>query len=181
MEELIRQAFMHVDGLAQHVYDGHYDLSGPTGEIILRDCWESTVEPDWTITMHMWPVPEPEPSKDDLDAMLGDILASDRKPKAPAKGGKKGAKIPVVSDKRKKGASKGHGSIPVPPPPPSAPMAMDFDDPRFFGEVPHIIDVPGPDERPKKAGSSKRPQSGIFSSWMSGSRPGPSKPKKKPS
>ena len=177
MEELIRQAFMHVEGLAQHVYDGHYDLSGPTGDIILRDCWESTVEPDWTITMHMWPVPEPPPAED-LDAMMDDILAGSAGPKPAKKPGKKGAKISVVPEKKKKGASRGHGMIPPPPPPaPSAHHQMDFDDAALFAEVPHIIEVPGPDERPKKTG--KRPPSGLFSTWMSGGRSVPSKSKKK--
>ena len=59
MEELIRQAFLHVDIIGPHVADGHYDLVGPNGEIILPQVWESTVQPEWAITMHMWPMPEP--------------------------------------------------------------------------------------------------------------------------
>jgi hypothetical protein len=35
IEELIRQAFAHVDVIGIHVADGHYDLIGPNGEIIL--------------------------------------------------------------------------------------------------------------------------------------------------
>ncbi|KAI1942341.1 hypothetical protein LOZ57_005365 [Ophidiomyces ophidiicola] len=58
MEELIRQAFLHIDVLGQHVADGHYDLIGPNGDIILPQVWETVVEPDWSITMHMWPIPE---------------------------------------------------------------------------------------------------------------------------
>ena len=61
MEDLIRQAFLHVDVIGPHVADGHYDLVGPTGDIILPQVWETVVEPDWTITMHMWPIPEPPP------------------------------------------------------------------------------------------------------------------------
>lgn len=61
MEELIRQAFLHVEVIGPHVAEGHYDLVGPTGEIILPQVWETVVEPDWTITMHMWPMPEPPP------------------------------------------------------------------------------------------------------------------------
>lgn len=61
MEELIRQAFLHVDAIGPHVMDGHYDLLGPNGEIILPQIWETTIEPDWSITMHMWPIPEPRP------------------------------------------------------------------------------------------------------------------------
>lgn len=58
MEELIRQAFLHVDVIGQHVADGHYDLIGPNGDIILPQVWETVVEPDWSVTMHMWPIPE---------------------------------------------------------------------------------------------------------------------------
>ncbi|TGO21138.1 hypothetical protein BPAE_0238g00090 [Botrytis paeoniae] len=59
MEELVKQAFRHVDVIGPHVNDGHYDLLGPTGEIILPQVWESVIEPGWLITMHLWPMPEP--------------------------------------------------------------------------------------------------------------------------
>ncbi|KAJ4357664.1 uncharacterized protein N0V89_002240 [Didymosphaeria variabile] len=61
MEELIKQAFLHVDVIGPHVHEGHYDLVGPDGEIILPQVWETVVQPDWAITMHMWPMPEPPP------------------------------------------------------------------------------------------------------------------------
>jgi hypothetical protein len=60
---MIRQAFLHVDVIGPHVRDGHYDLMGPYGEIIVPQVWETTIEPDWSITMHMWPMPEPETSE----------------------------------------------------------------------------------------------------------------------
>ncbi len=56
MEELIKQAFLHVDVIGPHVQEGHYDLIGPNGEIILPSVWEKVVQPDWAITMHMWPM-----------------------------------------------------------------------------------------------------------------------------
>ncbi|EMR81323.1 putative tpr repeat protein oca3 protein [Botrytis cinerea BcDW1] len=59
MEELVKQAFLHVDVIGPHVNEGRYDLLGPTGEIILPQVWESVIEPGWLITMHMWPMPEP--------------------------------------------------------------------------------------------------------------------------
>lgn len=61
MEGLIKQAFLHVDVIGPHVLEGHYDLIGPDGEIILPQVWESMVQPDWAIAMHMWPMPEPPP------------------------------------------------------------------------------------------------------------------------
>lgn len=66
MEDLIKQAFLHIEVIGPHVAEGHYDLVGPNGDIILPQVWETVVEPDWTITMHMWPIPEkpkdPDPS-----------------------------------------------------------------------------------------------------------------------
>ena len=93
MEELIRQAFQHVDVIGQHVQDGHYDLKGPNGEIILPKVWEQVIEPDWTISMHMWPMPEkkeeeipPPPPIDDLILNLDDILRAEKKGKDKGKG-----------------------------------------------------------------------------------------------
>ncbi|CEI39565.1 unnamed protein product [Fusarium venenatum] len=56
MEDLIKQAFMQVDVLGPHVMEGHYDLIAPDGEIILPSVWEKVVQPDWSITMTMWPM-----------------------------------------------------------------------------------------------------------------------------
>lgn len=65
MEELIRKAFLYVEGLGLHVVEGHYDLLDPHREIILPQCWEETIPPGWTIKMAMWPMPEfsREPTK----------------------------------------------------------------------------------------------------------------------
>ena len=63
MEDLIKQAFLHVEIIGPHVHEGHYDLVGPNGDIILPQVWQTVVEPDWTITMHMWPMPEPKPDE----------------------------------------------------------------------------------------------------------------------
>lgn len=61
MEELIKQAFLQVDVLGPHVQEGHYDLIGPNGDIILPSVWEKVVEPDWAITMTMWPLDKAPP------------------------------------------------------------------------------------------------------------------------
>lgn len=63
MNDLICQAFAHVEPIGQMVADGNYDLIGPSGEIILPQIWETVLEPDWTITMHMWPIKEKEPER----------------------------------------------------------------------------------------------------------------------
>ncbi|KAF2230585.1 hypothetical protein EV356DRAFT_418723, partial [Viridothelium virens] len=64
MEELICQAFEHVDIIGYHVQERHYDLMGPNGEIILPQVWETVVQPDWNITMHLWPMEEEKPKHD---------------------------------------------------------------------------------------------------------------------
>ncbi|QYT04574.1 hypothetical protein H0G86_011476 [Trichoderma simmonsii] len=56
MEDLIKQAFSQVDILGPRVQEGHYDLTGPDGKIILPSVWEETVEPGLRITMTMWPL-----------------------------------------------------------------------------------------------------------------------------
>lgn len=61
MEELIKQAFLQVDVLGPHVQSGHYDLLGPNGEIILPTVWEKVIQPDWNITMTMWPLDKAPP------------------------------------------------------------------------------------------------------------------------
>ncbi|KFZ17800.1 hypothetical protein V502_04399 [Pseudogymnoascus sp. VKM F-4520 (FW-2644)] len=67
MELLIKQAFLDVDIIGPHVQEGHYDLIGPRGEIILQQEWEAVVEPDMAITMHMWPMPEKNISSNNDD------------------------------------------------------------------------------------------------------------------
>ncbi|KAM3067344.1 hypothetical protein ACMFMF_009837 [Clarireedia jacksonii] len=61
IEELIKQAFLHVEILGPHVNEGHYDLMNPAGEVILPQLWEDHVEPGWSISMSMWPMPSPNP------------------------------------------------------------------------------------------------------------------------
>ena len=60
MEKLIRQAFENVEEIGPHVHSGHYDLMGPDSGIIVPSAWDTTIEPDMKITMHMWPLPEPK-------------------------------------------------------------------------------------------------------------------------
>lgn len=55
MEELINQAFAHIENVGPHVREGHYDLEGPEGELILKNIWSTTIQPGWQITMKMWP------------------------------------------------------------------------------------------------------------------------------
>lgn len=87
MEELIRQAFLHIEVIGPHVADGHYDLIGPNGDIILPQVWETVIEPDWAITMHMWPIPEKP--KEDPPPPAGGPPPPDKPAEAPPESKKK--------------------------------------------------------------------------------------------
>ncbi|KAI9674663.1 MAG: hypothetical protein M1817_001566 [Caeruleum heppii] len=125
MEDLIRQAFVHVDVIGAHVAQGHYDLIGPNGDIIMPKVWETMIEPDWTITMHMWPIPEPpadgegkegEPKKGDGPEQV--VLVGPGAPPNLVKAGK-GAVVKIPA----KGGKAGKKDAGLPPPPPPAPGA----------------------------------------------------------
>lgn len=58
IEGLVNQAFLHVDVIGAYVQQGHYDLMGLDGAIILPQLWDSMVRPDMEISMHMWPIAE---------------------------------------------------------------------------------------------------------------------------
>lgn len=72
LERLIREGFIHIEVIGPHVYEGHYDLVGPDGDIILPSVWEHVVVPGMSVTMHMWPLPEqteePEPEDEERKA-----------------------------------------------------------------------------------------------------------------
>ena len=111
MEDLIKQAFLHVDVIGPHVADGHYDLVGPDGEIILPQVWKTVIEPDWTITMHLWPIPEPPPEPAPAEPVV-DVPVTVPPPEKPPRGtGKKKRTIALAP------------TAPGPPPPPAAPTA----------------------------------------------------------
>lgn len=57
MERLLNTAFDKVEIIGPHVVAGRYDLINENGDIILPRVWDDLVEPDWKITMHMWPMP----------------------------------------------------------------------------------------------------------------------------
>ncbi|GAB7328383.1 hypothetical protein MBLNU13_g00365t2 [Cladosporium sp. NU13] len=67
MESFIKQDFLHVDLNGGLVQEGRNDLTGPDGEIILPQDWETIVGPGMLVTMHTWPMPEiPQKSGDGL-------------------------------------------------------------------------------------------------------------------
>ena len=65
---------------------------GPDSGIIVPSAWETTIEPDMKITMHMWPLPEPKeepmpPPPDGMDGILNldDLLGPEKEVKGRGK------------------------------------------------------------------------------------------------
>nr|POF03137.1 hypothetical protein CFP56_75502 [Quercus suber] len=125
MEGLIKQAFLHVDVLGEHVHAGHYDLTGPDGEIILPQVWDTMIQPDVEVTMHIWPMPEPELSPHDRLAADAEMYAAGGEPALDfgslSMGGpshKKGKSSKSSSKKKTKSPEMfGVGHVPPAPPP----------------------------------------------------------------
>ncbi|GAB7349580.1 hypothetical protein MBLNU459_g0273t1 [Dothideomycetes sp. NU459] len=168
MENLIKQAFLHVETVGPHVLEGHYDLIGPDNEIILPQVWEVVVQPGWEILMELWPIPEPEPKH-----MPGTFPVE-----PPRRGGrKKDTKAPrraiVASRHVEPSPAVVHAGNMMPPPLPShhrmpaAPMAPEAGDP---DEIIAVIDEGAAAGKPKKSGSVKKKdvKIGLLTGWMLG-------------
>lgn len=183
MEDLIKQAFLHVDVIGQHVHDGHYDLVGPDGEIILPQVWEVVIQPDWAITMHMWPMPEPPPPPPEVPmAVPVDML---HHPAGPIKHGK--GKDKKVSKKRHSMHDVVHpppppaGMVPPPPPPPPPPPAgIQILDPNGGLPLPPMVMPAGPSGSGEPRASRRAVRPSPLMKWMAGGRSQSSKGLKKP-
>jgi hypothetical protein len=153
MEELIKQAFMHVDVIGPHVQEGHYDLIGPNGDIILPTVWEKVIQPDWSITMTMWPM--------DKIPLRPDHHGPPGMPPFGRPGGIRfgGGIPPGVGPSGRRPGGGGGGSGRPPPPPGWRPEGG-----RMDHMNPDIVTVE-PGARRKKAGN------GSMLSWMAGGKP----------
>ncbi|GAB1313552.1 hypothetical protein MFIFM68171_03762 [Madurella fahalii] len=148
MEELIKQAFLHVDVLGPHVMEGHYDLIGPNGEVILPSVWENVIEPDWSITMHMWPMEQKGP-------MPGQQHAVGPRGQFPRPPG-----FPTLTPRQPGQRPPGAGPPPPPPPPPgwwpSGPP---------YPSAPQVVVT-----RPAESKKKKKPSGTNILGWMAGGR-----------
>jgi hypothetical protein len=178
MEELIKQAFVHVDVIGPLVLEGHYDLIGPNGEIILPQVWETMIEPDWSISMHMWPMPEKPPPGppgpppghhfDLRDRRPGSRHESRHHGRGPPPG-------PPPPPNHRGGDPRG---MPPPPPgwPPGAPPPPRPGAGPFGGGAPGgppIIVLPNGGGPSRPSGGSRRktePPKGVLG-WIQGSKP----------
>jgi hypothetical protein len=178
MEELIKQAFLHVEIIGPHVHQGHYDLVGPDGEIILPQVWETMIQPDWAITMHMWPMPEPPPppkgpSPDDI--MLP--------PPPPDAAHFLAHHLPLVKNKNRKDKPKRrdpvHPHMVQVPPPPSGMMARAPPPPPPPPPLPPAVMVmPIPSSSSGGTSHKKKPAPLPFFRWAAGPTKKPSQKKK---
>lgn len=160
MEKLIRQAFMHVDVIGMHVQEGHYDLLGPNGEIILPEVWETTVQPDWSITMHMWPMPEDEKKKKKAEA-----AAAGPPPPPPGASSRDSGRSGLFGRRTSRRTPRPlsvHGAG-VPPAPPPPPPGLIVEDPELVQAAAPAGVVVVPERRRKK---SKQPPTGVL--WFAG-------------
>ena len=95
---------MHIEGLGPHVAEGHYDLLGPHGEIILPHVWETVIEPDWTITMHMWPMTEEKEEEATTEDAVVEVVVGEEgvppppppAPSAPGAAARNGARLSLM-------------------------------------------------------------------------------------
>lgn len=181
METLIKQAFLHVDTIGDHVHAGHYDLTGPDGEIILPQVWDTMVQPDWEITMHLWPMEEEKQAPPDLPVDfshlgLGDFMGM------PPDGGKK---KPSKKDGKKAKKPGSPETIMVPPmhhggSPPQGAFGDPFQGMMFPPGISPVIDVVGEKKkaRPKSKSMKGKEISGLAAWFAGGSLPN-QKPSKK--
>ena len=186
MESLIKQAFLHVDVIGLHVQEGHYDLTGPDGEIILPQVWDTMIQPDWEISMHMWPMPEEKEEKEEKPKK--DKLAADAALADPFAGlGLNDLLVGVESGKKSKkkdGSKKKKGGSPeiinvgpagAMPPPPNFPPGIGDPLAGLAGMFPPGITVVDDKKaRPKAKSTSSRRDLPPLAAWIAGS----SRPKK---
>jgi hypothetical protein len=178
MEGLIKQAFLYVDVIGAHVQDGHYDLVGPRGDIILPQVWDTMVKPDWEVSMHMWPIPE-TPENEKKGKKAGDTFDASKAQQFAQMGTGQVVNVEPVEVKNPKKDSKKARRLSTPPAPPPPPIVAgppietlqfnsreEYDLYLATGQLPPMVmmdPVPGPPTpkpKPKKT-------SGI-AAWMAG-------------
>jgi hypothetical protein len=113
----------------------------------LPQVWETMIEPDWSITMHMWPMPEPR------HPPLGPGVGMDR-PRSRHEHGRHRPAVPPMA----------HRGPLAPPPPPLWPGGTRPGQGPGPGSTPLVVSVPPP----KSSGRRKNePAKGVLG-WMAG-------------
>lgn len=170
MEELIVQAFDHIPNLRLHVRDGHYDLEGPEGELILKNIWETTIQPGWQINMKMWPQLENFPTRPRMPPMPPGLSPEQQQ---------RWMHVQRMRAAEEAAARQGHarpapGQMPMPPGmrPPPPPHHFAPPHPRDGGPRVMQDGTPGRDKAKKEKETKRK-----VASWIAG-RPSKSSSKK---
>lgn len=161
MEDLIKQAFLHVEVLGPHVQEGHYDLLDSKEQIILPSLWSATIEPGEAVSMRMWPpdkrpLPGPPPNMTPEQRMHFQMMQQRQRAAAPAaaaQGGHGGlhhhsGRVPPIRP------PPGWTEMPVGGQPPPPPGMRPIRPPGGEGNQPVIVDVVE-GGRPKKDKNKK--------------------------
>lgn len=161
MEDLIKQAFLHVEVIGPHVQEGHYDLIDSEGQIILPSLWSATVKPGDAVSMRMWPADKPPGPVPQHQHMTPDQrMQFEMMRRAAAQG-----RSQVLPMRPPPGFTAGAPAFGGPPPPP--PGMRPFPLPSKRAAPPMMVDVvDGGRPRKTKGKKAKRPL-GFFS----GTRP----------
>lgn len=156
--------------------DGHYDIIGPDGEIILPQIWERLVQPGWSVTMTMWPIdklPNPPDNRPRNVRTAGQTNMPYGAP-PPQQSFRPGGQPQPPQGLRSHGQThRRPPGFPMPPGPPIRPAqpVPPWDSGGHNGPI-NIVEV-GPPKRSKNR-KKKQPESGLMS-FLAG---GPPKKKK---
>ena len=67
MEQKMKEALGQHDVIGQQILNGQYDVIGPTGSIIMPNCWRFVVEPGWDVTLIIPPISNKGRTKSSVD------------------------------------------------------------------------------------------------------------------
>jgi hypothetical protein len=60
MQYILEQAFLNIEGIGSRIAKAEYDLVNSDGAVIIPHLWETFVEPDMLVKVHLWPNSSPQ-------------------------------------------------------------------------------------------------------------------------
>lgn len=181
MEELIKKAFEGVDVIGPYVQEGHYDLIGPNGEVILPAVWEKVVEPDWSITMKMRPLDQVMPRRPVPPGVPPAGVPGPHPHAMPPQPGQRPHAGMAAPFMRPPSAQPGGGGMAPPPPPPPPPPGTPWPGVTSVRPAPHVRNGVEPHiltaDPPKASRKKERAAPPSVIGWMAG-KPNKSNSKK---
>ena len=113
MEQKIKEALGQHDAIGQQILNGQYDVIGPTGSIIMPNCWRFVIEPGWDVTLIIPPISSKDRTKSSAElqpqtvkklkspkmvSVDSGVLSAERKPAKKAKPANQNKAKPVPED-----------------------------------------------------------------------------------